>query len=143
MSLDRAYEDDNVFARIIRGELPAAKVFEDDTVLAFMDAYPQSRGHTLVIPKTVKAVNLLDTPTTVLAELIGRAQIIAAAVVDALGPKGVRVMQFNGAAAGQSVFHTHLHIVPVYAGSAEASHGTDAVPVEELQATAALIRARL
>ena len=143
MSLDRAYEDDNVFARIIRGELPAARVYEDDGVLAFMDAYPQSRGHTLVIPKGVKAVNLLDTPTSVLHDLIARAQVIAGAIVDALGPKGVRIMQFNGAAAGQSVFHTHLHVVPVYADGMEQPHASEAVPVEELQATAALIRARL
>ena len=143
MSLDRAYEDDNVFARIIRGELPCAKVYEDEDVLAFMDAFPQAHGHTLVIPKAAGAVNLLDTPTEVLHRLIARVQVIAGAVVDALGPKGVRVLQFNGAAAGQSVFHVHFHVVPVYADRPERPHGTDAVPVEELQRTAALIRARL
>ena len=143
MSLDRAYEDDNVFARIIRGELPSAKVYEDEEVLSFMDAFPQARGHTLVIPKTVKAVNLLDTPTEVLHRLITRTQVIAGAVVDALGPKGVRIVQFNGAAAGQSVFHVHFHVVPVYTGEAEKPHGSEPVPVEELQRTAALIRARL
>ena len=143
MSLDRAYEDDNVFARILRGELPAAKVHEDEDVLAFMDAYPQARGHTLVIPKGVRAVNLLDTPQDTLHALIARTQVIAGAVVDALGPKGVRVVQFNGAAAGQSVFHVHFHVVPVYADGAERPHAAEAVPVEELQHTAALIRARL
>ena len=143
MSLDRAYDEDNVFARIVRGELPCAKVHEDDTTLAFMDAYPQARGHTLVIPKEVQAVNLLDTPQDVLGRLIVRAQLIAGAVVDALGPKGVRLMQFNGAAAGQSVFHVHFHVLPVYADEAERAHASEPVPVEALQQTAALIRARL
>ena len=143
MSLDRAYEDDNVFARILRGELPAAKVHEDERTLAIMDAYPQARGHTLVLPKGVRAVNLLDVPADTLSALMVRTQLIAGAVVDALGPKGVRIHQFNGAAAGQSVFHLHVHVVPVYAGEAERPHASEAVPVEELQQTAALIRARL
>ena len=143
MSLDRAYEDDNVFARILRGELPAAKVHEDERTLAIMDAYPQARGHVLVMPKGVRAVNLLDVPADTLSALAIRTQLIAGAVVDALGPKGVRVMQFNGAAAGQSVFHLHVHVVPVYADADERAHASEAVPVEELQRTAALIRARL
>ena len=143
MSLDRAYEDDNVFARIVRGELPCAKVHEDAETLAFMDAFPQAPGHVLVIPKTVRAVNLLDTPTEVLARLIARVQVVAGAVVDALGPKGVRIAQFNGAAAGQSVFHVHFHVIPVYADRAERAHASEPVPVEALQRTAALIRARL
>ena len=143
MSLDRAYEDDNVFARIVRGELPCAKIHEDEETLAFMDAFPQSRGHALVIPKTVHAVNLLDTPTEVLHRVITRVQVVAGAIVDALGPKGVRIVQFNGAAAGQSVFHVHFHVVPVYAGEAERPHASEPVPIEELQRTAALIRARL
>lgn len=143
MSLDRAYEDDNVFAKIIRGELPCAKIYEDDDVLAIMDAYPQARGHALVIPKGVHAVNMLDTPQDVLAKLIVRAQIIGAAIVDAFSPKGIRVMQFNGAAAGQSVFHTHFHIVPVYADDEERPHASEAVSIEELQGLAAMIRARV
>ena len=143
MSLDRAYEDDNVFARILRGELPCAKVHEDERTLAFMDAFPQARGHTLVIPKGVRAVNLLDVPQDVLAAVFTRAQLVAGAVVDALGPKGVRLAQFNGAAAGQTVFHVHVHVIPVYADEAERAHASEPVPVEELQQTAALIRARL
>ena len=143
MSLDRAYEDDNVFARIIKGEVPAAKVYEDDAVLAFMDAFPQSEGHTLVIPRDVHAVNLLDLPTEALHRLIAKVQVIAGAVVDALSPAGFRIVQFNGAAAGQSVFHTHFHIIPAYKDRDERPHGSDPVPMDQLEETAALIRARL
>ena len=143
MSLDRAYDDDNVFARILRGDLPAAKLYEDDAVLAFMDAYPQTEGHCLVIPKDVHAVNLLDLPTEALHRVIAKVQVIAGAVVDALTPSGFRVVQFNGASAGQSVFHTHFHIIPSYKDRDERPHGSDPVPMAELEATAALIRARL
>jgi histidine triad (HIT) family protein len=143
MSLDKPYDDGNVFARIIRGEVPAAKVYEDADVLAIMDAFPQTRGHTLVLPKAVRAVNLLDTPADLLQRLIVRTQVIAAAVVDALAPAGVRIMQFNGEAAGQSVFHLHFHIIPTYRGEAERPHGGEAAPMEELEAVAKVIRERL
>lgn len=143
MSLDQAYDDDNVFARIIRGELPCAKVHEDDWTLAFMDAFPQARGHTLVVPKGVKAVNLLDTPAEALHRLIVRAQLVAGAIVDALSPHGVRIVQFNGEAAGQSVFHVHFHVVPAYRGQAERPHGGEAAPPEELEEVARVIRERL
>lgn len=143
MSLDAAYDDANVFARIIRGELPAAKVHEDEWTLAFMDAFPQSRGHVLVIPKTVRAVNLLDTPAEVLHHLIVRTQLVAAAVVDALSPHGVRIVQFNGEAAGQSVFHVHFHVVPTYRDETERPHDTDATPMAELERLAEVIRERL
>ena len=143
MSLDRAYDENNVFARIIRGEMPAAKVHEGDNVLAIMDAFPQSEGHVLVMPKGEEMVNLLDTPTSVVQEVIACAQVIAAAVVDALQPAGVRIVQFNGAAAGQSVFHLHFHVIPVYKDRDERPHGADPVPAGQLEETAALIRARL
>ncbi|MBB4658885.1 HIT domain-containing protein [Parvularcula dongshanensis] len=143
MSLDHAYEDDNVFARIIHGEMPAAKVYEDEAVLCFMDAFPQSEGHVLIVPKDVKAVNLLDTPTQVLHRLIVRTQAVAGAVVDALSPNGVRIVQYNGEAAGQSVFHVHFHVIPVYRDRQEKPHGSSPAPMEELERIAGVIRERL
>lgn len=143
MSLDHPYEDGNVFAKIIAGELPCAKIMEDEEILAFMDAFPQAEGHALVIPKTVKAVNILDTPPEVLGRLVTKVQLVAAAVVDALQPAGVRVVQFNGAPAGQSVFHVHFHVIPVYEGRSERPHGSSPAPKEELEAIAARLRDRL
>ncbi|KGM33817.1 HIT domain-containing protein, partial [Inquilinus limosus] len=105
MSLDGTYDRDNVFARILRGELPAAKVHEDDDTLAFMDAFPQSEGHVLVIPKAGTARNLLEADPAMLARLMATVQRVAAAVRAALRPDGVMVAQFNGAAAGQTVYH--------------------------------------
>lgn len=143
MSLDHPYDDTNVFAKIIRGELPSAKIAEDDETLALMDAFPQSEGHCLVIPKTVKATNLLDTPPEVLHRLITKTQLVAAALVDTLQPDGVRIIQFNGAAAGQSVFHVHFHVIPVYVGRNERAHGSSPVPIEELEKIAERLRDRL
>ena len=124
MSLDGAYEDDNIFARIIGGQIPAARVLEDDDVLAFMDAFPQSRGHCLVISKTSRARNLLDAEAATLNLLIGAVQKLARATRDALNPDGIVVTQFNGAQAGQTVFHLHFHIVPRFEGVGLAGHGS-------------------
>ncbi len=112
MSLDGDYDLDNVFARVIRGELPAARVFEDGDVLAFMDLFPQSRGHTLVVSKTSHARNLLDVEPQALTTLMLGVQRVARAVRSALHPDGLVVTQFNGAPAGQTVFHLHVHIIP-------------------------------
>jgi histidine triad (HIT) family protein len=109
------YDPNNVFAKIIRGELPAFKVHEDERTLAFMDAMPQSEGHTLVIPK-VNARNLFDIEPQALGELMKSTQRIAQAVRKAFNPDGMRIIQFNEPAAGQTVFHIHFHIVPCYAG---------------------------
>jgi histidine triad (HIT) family protein len=106
-----AYDRDNVFAKILRGELPCHKAFDDDTALAFMDLFPQTPGHTLVIPK-IKARNLFDTPDEELAALIARVKWVAAGVRTALEPDGIVVTQYNGAPAGQTVFHLHFHILP-------------------------------
>jgi histidine triad (HIT) family protein len=102
MSLHGSYDADNIFAKIIRGEIPAVKVFEDDQVLAFMDVFPQSRGHVLVISKTSQARNLLEAETKTLGRLIGAVQKVTQAVTTALKPDGVVVTQFNGAPAGQT-----------------------------------------
>ena len=122
MSLDGTYERDNVFAKILRGEMPAAKVFEDERVLAFMDVFPQSRGHVLVVPKA-ETRNLLDAEPEVLRELILRVQRVARAVREALQPDGLTVMQFNGSAGGQTVFHLHFHVIPRWEGQPLGRHG--------------------
>jgi histidine triad (HIT) family protein len=122
MSLDGAYDDKNVFAKILRGELTCRKVYEDDAVLAFMDLFPQSPGHTLVVPK-VKARNIFDIAEDDLAQLIVRVKRIAAGVRAALNPDGIVVTEFNGAPAGQTVFHLHFHIIPRYDGRTLRGHG--------------------
>src|SRR6201996_9339045 len=116
MSLDGTYDDGNIFAKILRGEAPAARVFEDDHVLAFMDVFPQSKGHTLVIPKHSQARNLLDEEPAVLTNVILGVQRVARAVRAALKPDGLVVTQFNGATAGQTVYHLHFHIIPRWEG---------------------------
>ncbi|MEM8988552.1 MAG: HIT family protein [Pseudomonadota bacterium] len=143
MSLNTPYDDDNIFAKILRGEMPSVKVYEDDDVLSFMDVFPQSRGHTLVIPKT-KATNLFDLPGEALQTLIARVQTIADAVRKGLEPDGVIVTQFNGADAGQTVFHIHFHIIPRYAGEANSPHASGAMAdTDELTALAEKIKAAL
>jgi histidine triad (HIT) family protein len=117
-----AYDPGNIFAKMIRNEIPAQKVLDDDTVLAIMDIFPQSRGHVLVIPKA-SSRNLLDAEPAVLAEVIPAVQRVAKAVQKALSPDGIRLVQFNEAPAGQSVFHLHFHIIPVYEGTEPGRHG--------------------
>lgn len=123
MSLDGTYDDTNIFAKIIRGEAPCAKIFEDEEALAFLDLFPQSRGHALVISKTSKARNLLDIEPEALQRLTPRVQKVAKGLRAALNPDGLVVTQFNGAPAGQTVFHLHFHIIPRYEGVAIAGHG--------------------
>jgi histidine triad (HIT) family protein len=115
------YDPANLFAKMIRGEIPATKVFEDDTVLAIMDIFPQSRGHVLVIPKAGSR-NLLDADPAALSAAIPYVQRVVQAVQKALKPDGIRLAQFNEAPAGQSVFHLHFHIIPVYEGMEMGRH---------------------
>ena len=116
MSLDGDYDEDNIFARIVRGEMPAARVFEDHDTLAFMDVFPQSRGHTLVVHKRAPARNLLEMEPEPLQTLILTVQRVTRAVRAALNPDGIMVMQINGEAAGQTVFHLHFHVIPRWEG---------------------------
>jgi histidine triad (HIT) family protein len=118
------YDQNNIFAKILRGEIPAFKVYEDAQSLAFMDVMPQAQGHTLVIPKT-QARNFLDIDPAVLANLIIVTQRVAKAVMAAFEPDGMRIIQFNEPAAGQTVFHIHFHIVPCYEGKALQEHSRD------------------
>jgi len=110
-----AYDDDNIFAKILRGELPCHKVHEDDHSLAFLDIMPRADGHTLVIPKA-RAENLFDISAEALGRLMRSVHRLAPLVRDAMGAEGILIQQFNGAAAGQMVFHIHFHIVPRWAG---------------------------
>lgn len=106
-----AYDEQNIFARIIRGELPAIKLYEDDQVLAFMDIMPQADGHALVIPKT-PAVTLLDLPPEAAAYTIQVVQKVAQAIEKALDVEGIVLMQLSGESAGQTVPHVHFHLIP-------------------------------
>ena len=143
MSLDGAYDPDNIFAKIVRGQVPSAKVFEDDRVLALMDAFPQSRGYALVVSKHSRARNLLDVETDVLAELIATVQRVARAVEAALAPDGIKIIQYNGAPAGQSVFHLHFHIIPVWSGEPLGAHGGGMADLAELEVMAKAIASAL
>jgi histidine triad (HIT) family protein len=122
--MSTSYDPNNVFAKIIRGEIPAFKVYEDARSLAFMDVMPQSAGHTLVIPKT-QARNFFDIEPAALADLIKSTQHVARAVQKAFKPDGMRIIQFNEPAAGQTVFHIHFHIVPCYEGYTLKGHSRD------------------
>lgn len=144
MSLDGTYDDGNIFAKILRGEMPAARVFEDEHVFAFMDVFPQSKGHTLVIPKHSTARNLLEEEPERLAHLIQGVQRVAKAVRAALNPDGLVITQFNGAPAGQTVFHLHIHIIPRWDGVALGRHGAGGMAdMGELKALADQIAAKI
>ncbi len=144
MSLDGTYDDGNIFAKILRGEMPSARVFEDEHVFAFMDVFPQSKGHTLVIPKHSAARNLLEEEPERLSNLILGVQRVARAVRAALNPDGLVVTQFNGAPAGQTVYHLHFHIIPRWDGVALGRHAEGGMAdMAELKDLAARIAAKI
>lgn len=107
----QSYDSNNIFAKILRGEVPAYKVFEDERTFAFLDIMPQAPGHTLVIPK-IEARNILDIAPDELANLIMVTQRIAKTAVSVFAADGVNIFQFNEPAAGQTVFHLHFHVIP-------------------------------
>jgi histidine triad (HIT) family protein len=109
------YDDQNLFAKILRGEIPCYKVFENAHTLAFMDIMPRSPGHTLVIPKS-SACGLLDIDTEAFVEVARTTKKIALAAVKAFGAEGVIIQQFSEAASGQVVFHLHMHVMPTTTG---------------------------
>ena len=123
MTLHAPYDPSNIFAKILRGEIPKVTVWEDDAVLAFMDVFPQSEGHVLVISKTSTARTLLDIEPDVLSRLTAAVQRTARAVEKALAPEGLQILQFNGEAGGQTVFHLHFHIVPRWSDRPMKGHG--------------------
>lgn len=136
------YDANNVFAKILRGEIPSFKVYEDADSLAFMDAMPQTDGHTLLIPKS-PAADLLDIEPLVLGKLVQTTQRIAKAVDAAFQPAGIRLLQFTRPASGQTVFHFHFHIIPVYQGGDLRMHARDPADKAKLAQHAERIRAAL
>jgi histidine triad (HIT) family protein len=110
-----SYDPNNIFAKILRGELPCYKVYEDDKVLAFLDIMPRSPGHTLVLPKA-PARNILDIGAEDLAHVVTTAQRVAKAAMNAFSADGITIQQFNEGAGGQVVFHLHIHVIPRKAG---------------------------
>lgn len=136
------YDPSNIFAKILRGEIPAHKVFEDDTALVMMDIFPQSRGHNLIIPK-IASRNLLDADPAVLAAVMPLVQRIAKATKAATKADGIRVAQFNEAPAGQTVFHLHFHVIPVYESLALGAHASGQADNTELAELARAIAAEL
>jgi len=143
MSLHGTYDDDNVFARILRGELPCHRIYEDEDVLAFLDAFPQAQGHTLIVPKRLRARNLLELPEAAVAPLFLCAKRLMAVLIAELEPVGVQMLQFNGGDGGQSVFHVHVHLVPRWAGQPLGLHGQVAGDPQQLAEVATRLRDRV
>ena len=137
-----AYDSQNIFAKIIRGEAPCFKVYEDAHTLAFMDIMPQAEGHTLVIPKE-PAENIFDLSPEGAAALIRTTQKIATALRKVTGAPGVMLAQLNGAAAGQTVFHIHFHVIPRTGGIDLALHARDKADFTKLKALAERIAAAI
>ena len=137
-----AYDTDNIFAKILRGEADAHVVLDEEHCLAFMDLMPQSPGHTLVIPRE-PAENLFDLSDEGLDVLVATTRRVARAVKAAFDPPGIMIVQLNGADAGQSVFHIHFHVIPRYPGDGLTLHARSVADPAELQANAARIRAAL
>ena len=137
-----AYDNNNVFAKILRGEIPSIKVYEDTKTLAFMDVMPQADGHVLVIPKEA-AENVFDLSPEGAAALMATTQKVAKAVKKCLNTPGIMIAQLNGAPAGQSVFHVHFHIIPRSAGVDFRLHAREMENPDTLKAFAEKIKAAL
>ena len=137
-----AYDGSNIFAKIVRGEIPCHKVYEDGETIAFMDVMPQGMGHTLIVPKAPSR-NLLDADPAVLARLMPVVQRIARAAKSAFGADGVTVIQFNEPAGGQTVFHLHVHVIPRFEGVALKPHSGQTEKPELLAAAAEKLRRAL
>lgn len=133
-----SYDPNNIFAKILRSEIPCFKVFEDAATLAFMDIMPRAKGHVLVIPKE-PCRNLLDISPAALAILIQRVQMIARAAKSALGADGVTLQQFSESAGGQEVFHLHFHILPRWEDVRLTPHPAPKADMATLKAQAEMI----
>jgi len=137
-----SYDPNNVFAKVLRNELPSHKIYEDEDTLAFLDIMPRSEGHALVITKEA-ATNLFDVSPEALAKLMAVVQKLAPEIKEAVGADGVLIVQYNGAAAGQTVFHLHVHIIPRKVGMELKPHAGKMADQAVLAATAEKIRKRL
>lgn len=133
---------DCLFCKIATNEVPSIRVYEDDSVFAMMDIFPESKGHLLIIPKQ-HGKNLFEVKTDDLAHIIVVSQRIASAAQRALNADGIKIAQFNGAAAGQTVFHYHMHVVPAYEGIAFKRHAGEPADSSELQVLAEKIKEQL
>ena len=140
--MSATYDDNNIFAKILRGEIPSFKIYEDDDTFAFMDVMPQSMGHTLVIPKAPSR-NLLDADPAVLSKTIPVVQKIAVAAKKAFAADGIQIVQFNEPASGQTVYHLHFHISPRFEGVALKPHTGKMEDMEVLKANAEKLKAAL
>lgn len=139
---ETAYDTDNIFAKILRGEIPSHRVYEDDAVVAFMDVMPQGPGHTLVVPKAPSR-NLLDADPSTFGLLFTVVQKVALAVKKALDADGVTILQFNEPASGQTVYHLHVHVIPRFEGVPLKPHSGGMEKPEVLAGNAEKIRAAL
>ena len=137
-----SYDPTNIFAKILRGEILAHKVYEDASALVTMDIFPQSRGHLLVIPKAASR-NLLDADPAALSAVMPLVQRVAKALLAATSADGLRLVQFNEAPAGQTVFHLHFHLIPVYEGTPLAPHACGKADDAEMADLAKAIAAKL
>ena len=140
--MSAAYDNDNIFAKILRGEIPCTKVYEDDETFAFMDIMPRCDGHTLVIPKNA-ARNVLDVADGDLAAVMRTVQKIARAQIKAFSADGITIQQFNESAGGQVVFHLHFHVIPRHEGVAMKPPATEMAKPEALAAAAEKIKTAL
>jgi histidine triad (HIT) family protein len=137
-----AYDQNNIFAKILRGEMAAQKFFEDERTIAILDVMPQSEGHSLVIPKCA-AENIFALEPAFASAVMHTGQQVARAVQNVFQADGITLMQFNGAEAGQTVFHFHLHVIPRYAGQPLRSHGRSFADPAMLAEHAARLRTAL
>ena len=140
--MSETYDDQNVFAKILRGEMPAHTIYEDEQTLAFMDIMPRGDGHALVIPKA-PARNLLDASDELLAAVAATSRKIARAAMAAFDADGVTVQQFNEPAGGQVVFHYHVHVIPRFDGVPLRPHTGEMADGDVLKAHAEKLRATL
>jgi len=136
------YDENNIFGKILRGEIPCQKIYEDEDTLAFLDIMPRTEGHALVVTKE-KARDLFDIKPEALAKLMAVVQKLAPKIKEAVGADGVLIQQFNGSAAGQTVFHLHVHIVPIKQGVPVKPHAGQMEDQAKLAATAQKIRRTL
>ncbi|MEE4888652.1 HIT family protein [Pseudomonas alliivorans] len=143
MSLEGTYDSKNIFSLIIEGSAPAYTFYDDDCVMAFLDVFPQSYGHVLVIPKQTQARNILDVDTETLSKIIVVVQRLSKVLSEELKPDGIQIVQFNGSAAGQTVYHLHFHIIPRWSGEGVGAHGKNSADPAELESLQKRLLGRL
>ena len=137
-----SYDSENIFAKILKGEMPCHKVYENESTIVFMDIMPVSDGHVLVVPKS-PAENIFDLSEDYLTEVIKTTKLLSHAMKKSLDPSGLIVKQFNGPDAGQTVFHYHMHIIPVYNVALNENHGYEMEKPEKLESIAHKIAAQI